>query len=231
MENPALICNREDDCAILFARAPVPGRVKTRFLPHLTPVQSSELHLACVKDALAMLATTLPNAAQWLFWSEQTEINLPLPGGFRTAIQVGVNLGERMANAFQRAFSSGARNVVLFGSDSPTLPPDLAAQAFAALDHSDLVLGPTEDGGYYLIGSRRFDPQIFSGVGWSTPRAFEQTLANARRLNFSVSLLDRWYDLDEWKDIERLLTLRCQGETQPENIEKFLKQLELQQNV
>jgi rSAM/selenodomain-associated transferase 1 len=210
----APLCGPGGECAILFARAPVPRRVKSRLLPRLSPEQACALHCAATSDTAALLAETLPHADLWLFLSEAppgSEPGVPtageivLPPRFRCALQAEGNLGERMGAAFVRALSSGARGVVIFGSDSPTLPLSVPPQAFASLLDSDLVLGPAEDGGYYLIGCRRFDPPLLEGVEWSTPRTGAQTLANAARLGYRTALLERWFDLDSWNDVERLL--------------------------
>ena len=148
------------------------------------------------------------------------------PPRFRCAIQEGNNLGDRMGAAFARAFASGARRVVTFGSDSPTLPPAIPGPAFRALADCDLVVGPAEDGGYYLIGCRRFDPRLFQGVEWSTPRTCEQTLANAARLEYKTTLLERWFDLDDWSDVERLLQEARRGHALPPHLAAFFREFE-----
>jgi len=226
------LCHRGGDCAILFARNPVPGRVKSRFLPRLSPEQACALHCAATSDMAALLAETLPDAALWLFLSEQpseSETSGPqageivLPPRFRCAVQAGGTLGERMAAAFGRALSSGARRVVIFGSDSPTLPRSIPPLAFHHLQDSDLVVGPTDDGGYYLIGCRRFDPALFEGVEWSTPRTCAQTLANAAKLGYRTALLERWFDLDTWSDIGRLLADARRGTPLPPHLAAFFQ--------
>ena len=252
------LCAPGDDCAILFARTPISGRVKSRLWTHLTPEQACALHCAAASDMAALLAEALPGIPHWLFFSEEpaacpepalspaegsevegrnrrelverAEIGsaaLVLPPDWQYAVQQGTTLGDRMAAAFLRAFASGARRVVIFGSDSPTLPPRVPQQALEVLADCDVVLGPSEDGGYYLIGCRRFDPRLFHGVEWSTPRTCEQTLANARSLGFRTTLLERWFDLDEWKDIERLLADARRGVSLPRHLAAFLKKLEI----
>ena len=230
-ETSARLCGNGEDCAILFARTPSPGRVKSRLFTHLTPDQACQLHCASTNDMIALLDRALPTVNKWLFLSEPpaanvAETGLDVPGSFRCAIQEGKNLGDRMAAAFARAFASGSRRVVIFGSDSPTLPVGIPAQAFQTLDHSDLVLGPTSDGGYYLIGCRRFDAELFQDVEWSTSRTLVQTLANVERLSLQVALLEPWFDLDEWKDIERVLSDARRGEPVPCHLAAFLKQLD-----
>ncbi|MBI4459183.1 MAG: TIGR04282 family arsenosugar biosynthesis glycosyltransferase [Acidobacteria bacterium] len=218
------LCQADEDCVILFARTPVPGRVKTRLCSRLTPEQACHLHWACVQDTAALLNDSLPLIPKWLFLSEEPHPEISVPG-FRNGVQQGTDLGERLADAFGRAFASGAGRVVIFGSDSPTLPSAIPRQSLEALAKSDLVLGPSEDGGYYLIGSRRFDPQLFRQVEWSTTRTFQQTLANAQRLAYSIAVLEPWFDVDEWKDVERLAAAAAQGEALPENLAAFLRQL------
>jgi len=221
------LCRTGGDCAILFARTPVPGRVKSRLLPRFSPEQACALHCAATSDTAALLDDTLPHAALWLFLSEQpwgTEAGgLVLPQRFRRAVQASGSLGDRLAASFARAFSSGARRVVIFGSDSPTLPRSVPSQAFRALDDADLVLGPADDGGYYLIGCRRFEPRLFQNIAWSTPRTAEQTLANAAALGWRTALLDPWFDLDTWGDVERLLADARGGAPLPAHLAAFFQ--------
>ncbi|MBI4443007.1 MAG: TIGR04282 family arsenosugar biosynthesis glycosyltransferase [Acidobacteria bacterium] len=218
----------QDCAAILFARTPVPGRVKSRLFGHLTPEQACRLHCACTSDMAALLDQALPEARKWLFFSD-TPIPQPgfgglhLPPSFRCAVQEGDTLGNRMGNAFVRALAGGAQRVVIFGSDSPTLPAAFVRQAFASLADSDIVLGPTEDGGYYLIGCRRFDPGLFENVAWSTAQVFAQTQANAQRLGYRMTVLPQWFDLDKWKDVERLLAEFHDGHPVPTHLAAFLR--------
>jgi uncharacterized protein len=219
------------DCVILFARTPVPGRVKSRLLPRFSPEQACALHCASTNDTAALLAETLHNAALWLFLSEAPSGNeangLSLPSQFRCTVQEAGTLGERMGAAFERAFSSGARRVVIFGSDSPTLPRAVPPQAFEALEEPDMVLGPADDGGYYLIGCRRFDPALFDAVEWSTAQTCVQTFANARKLGYNTTLLQSWFDLDDWSDVERLLASARNGAPLPRFLAAFFQELDI----
>ncbi len=130
-----------------------------------------------------------------------------------------------MGAAFERTLSGGARHVVIFGSDSPTLPRSVPPLAFHHLEKSDLVVGPTDDGGYYLIGCRRMDPALFENVEWSTPDTCAQTLANAARLGYKTALLERWFDLDSWLDVGRLLADTQRGIHLPSHLAAFFSQL------
>ena len=133
-----------------------------------------------------------------------------------------------MAQAFGRAFASGAVRVVILGSDIPHLPDVRIQQAFEALTNHNCVLGPSEDGGYYLIGCSRFDPCLFHEVEWGSPRVLEQTLANAARWSYRVKLLDPWYDLDQWSDIERLREEALRGAPLPAHLEAFFENLKME---
>ncbi|MBI4464792.1 MAG: TIGR04282 family arsenosugar biosynthesis glycosyltransferase [Acidobacteria bacterium] len=204
--------------------------MKSRLFSHLTEEQACRLHCASTSDMAELLEQALPDIPKWLFFSEGPipgpgHEGLQLPAGFRCAVQEGNTLGDRMGVAFARALASGGRRVVIFGSDSPTLPLSVVQQAFQSLHECDLVLGPTEDGGYYLIGCRRFDPDLFENVQWSTSSVFEQTHTNAQRLGYRIAVLPLWFDLDEWKDVERLLGEADPGKPVPSHLGAFLEQL------
>jgi rSAM/selenodomain-associated transferase 1 len=224
------LCGREQDCAILFARTPAPGNVKSRLFTHLTPEEACRLHCACANDTLELLHSSLPDAAKWLFLSEPPNSvfdsgGIVVPSGFRCAVQTGDDLGDRLNAAFGQAFDSGARRVVIFGSDSPTLPRNIIQEAFRKLTKSDVVLGPALDGGYYLIGCRRFLPSLFDNVEWSTERTLKQTCAEAERQGCSVAQLQTWFDVDTWSDIQRLLLDQRAGTRLPQHVAGFLREL------
>jgi uncharacterized protein len=118
--------------------------------------------------------------------------------------QQGTDLGSRMHAAINDRLAAGATHVVLIGSDLPNLPPAHVEAAFVELEAGrDLVLGPAEDGGYYLIGMRRPQPAIFSGIDWGTPGVLKQTLAAAARAGLDVALIEPWYDVDQPDDLRR----------------------------
>jgi len=120
--------------------------------------------------------------------------------------QVGGDLGERLKNFFDRAFVQGAVRVVVIGSDSPTLPKALVEQAWQQLNEAQpVVLGPTEDGGYYLIGAYRSTPPVFENIDWSTPNVWNQSIQRLQELGVRFSTLMRWYDVDDINDWDRLL--------------------------
>lgn len=193
---------RGSDVLLVFARTPAPGRVKTRLLSHLTAEQASDLHVAMIGDTAGI---AFPGRRVILF-SEEIP-SLALPAGIETGRQTTGDLGARLTAAIQDALAAGARKIVVLGSDTPHLPSVRLEHALAALDHADVVLGPADDGGYYLIAARRFSSAMFEGVEWGSQHVLEQTRRAAEHAGFSVALLEPFFDLDEWTDLQRLKTV------------------------
>jgi rSAM/selenodomain-associated transferase 1 len=126
--------------------------------------------------------------------------------------QQGENLGERMKNGFMEAFTLNFKRVVLIGSDIPGLPLDFIEEAFTSLKEKDAVIGPSLDGGYYLIGfsDKKFSPQIFKGIPWSTERVFEETMKILGREGLAIHALKPLRDIDTIDDL-RIEELRKKG--------------------
>jgi len=190
----------------VFAKAPVPGRVKTRLIPPLTPVEAARIARACLEESLRRFVPAAEGATASLYLDGDVDDSLlALCGSLDVPVvpqSVG-DLGARLRSAFRAARSGGASKVLAIGSDSPTLDPARIREAIEALDTSDIVLGPTEDGGYYLIGTRRDADGIFDGIPWSTPNVARATLARAAALGLSVQQLPAWYDLDDVASLRR----------------------------
>ena len=190
---------------ILFAKSPIPGRVKTRLHPVLTPLESAALHQAFVGESLRRLATL----------RDQYDLELHLAGDLdpwveHAAIprrtQSAGDLGDRMHYALKAALGAGHERAMIVGSDSPTLPLEYVHQLFA-LD-ADIALGPTDDGGYYAIAARRTHPAMFQQVRWSTEHTLADTIAAARAAGLSTALGSAWWDVDSPADLERLRASR-----------------------
>ncbi len=194
-------------CAIVvMAKQPEPGKVKTRLCPPLSPGQAADLYEAFFTDTLSLVSGIEksglfvaydPDTARDFF----TRICSP-----RVACipQGAGDLGDRLLRISQRMFVRGYRKLIILASDTPHLPRDVISGAIARLDETDVVLGPCDDGGYYLIGLRFCAPALFAGIPWSTSRVLDETLQRAHDAGMTWELLSPCYDIDTWEDAERL---------------------------
>lgn len=190
---------------VIVGKPPEPGLAKTRLVPPLTAADAAALYRGFLLDGVGL--------GRGLGWERVTVVH-PEDGGPALAAllpptvclleQRGQGLSNALAQAFATHLAEGFDRVVLIGSDNPTLPPALIEQACAALDTHDVSIGPSTDGGYYLIGLREPHLELFQAVDWSTSRVFRQTLAHAERLGLRVRSVAEWYDVDEPPDLERL---------------------------
>jgi rSAM/selenodomain-associated transferase 1 len=192
-------------CLLVFVKAPQAGHVKTRLAQDVGPAAAARVYRAL---ADRVIAETRPEGHEYgrLFFfapaAALAEIRTWLTGETCVA-QEGADLGARMAAAFGHAFAAGASRAVLIGSDAPDLSRVHVATALAALADHDLVLGPSTDGGYYLIGLQRPWPRLFEGMPWSTPAVLEQTLDRAREMRLYVHRLGVLSDIDTLSDLRR----------------------------
>ncbi len=195
------------DRLVVFARAPMLGAVKTRLVPPLSNEQALALHRALVEDTLERLARVGGNALErWLYVSEPLagQDALEIPSAWTLALQNGDDLGIRMESAFRDAFHEEPGRMLLLGSDSPTLPLEYVGQAFKELVDRDVVLGPAEDGGYYLVGCSTFVPELFRSIDWGTDRVLSQSKEALSLAEREFTLLPTWYDVDSQEDLARL---------------------------
>lgn len=192
-------------CAVLFARDPVPGRVKTRLQSHLGAHAAAALYAAFVLDSVAGLRAS---AARRKVVAAADAGGLPglrrllgaAEGGLEFVAQPEGGLGERMRGVLQGVFAAGADRAVVLGSDSPSIPPGTIDAALTLLEQTDVVLGPSVDGGYYLVGLRSSafaaaGTPMFGNPTWSTGLVLEQTVA-ALPDGVRLRLLPAWYDVD-----------------------------------
>ena len=195
---------------IIFAKAPIPGEVKTRLCPPLTPDEAASLHGSLVLDAIER---TKGLQGISLYVAGAPDLTHPffkiMEGRYRARLleQRGPDLGSRMRQAMQDAFDDGAREVLLTGTDLPSLPRAHLVEALKLIKDHDLVLGPTADGGYYLIGLRRMMPDLFNGIAWSTPTVLADTRKKAEAAGLSLALLPECRDLDTLDDLKAFIGL------------------------
>jgi hypothetical protein len=185
----------------LFAKAPLPGQVKTRLAPELSLAQAAELYEAMLRDILDQHATQRSfDLALWFTpQGERPWFERAAPPGVRLLPQIGESLAARMAELFRSHEAEGYDRIVLRGTDSPTLPLARVDEAFAALERADLVLCPDRDGGYNLIGLRARCDALFA-LELSHAGVLTQTLAKARQLGLRADLLPAHHDVDTWAD-------------------------------
>lgn len=208
-----------DDCLGLFAKYWEPGRVKTRLARSIGNEKAARIYEAFVAATVARLSAIhctrvlsyWPNDRRTRSAFESAEAQ-----GWSLVPQTEGDLGERMAGYFIQQFSAGTDRVVLLGTDSPNVPLVEVQEAFEHLKTSDVVLGPTDDGGYYLVGAAKRVPPIFADIPWSTPEVLPKTIACLEKEGFSYTTLDPWYDVDEIYDLHRLVEdLRDECEAEP----------------
>jgi rSAM/selenodomain-associated transferase 1 len=191
----------------IVAKAPRAGDVKTRLCPPLSHVEAAALSAAFLGDTVDLVRRCPGARGAFVYTPADREPYFAgLAPEFLRVAQQGPDLGARMQHAFTALFAIGAPAVIALGADIPTLPIATLAEAVRRLadDQVDVVLGPSDDGGYYLIGLRRSQPALFEDIAWSTSAVCEQTLAAASAAGLAVSLLPAWFDVDTAADLERL---------------------------
>lgn len=214
---------------VIFAKAPIPGQVKTRLCPPLTPDEAATLHGSFVLDTLertkAAIATfklpldrylaCSPSIAH-VFFKIMEERQ-----GVQLLDQVGDDLGARMHQAVETLFARQYTRVVIVGSDVPSLPLEQYKQAITLLESNDLVLGPALDGGYYLVGLNRPIPDLFIDIPWSTDQVLAQTQEKAKALGLKTALLAPWRDVDTIDDLQALIESSTVDAKKPKREQSF----------
>lgn len=193
---------------IIMAKVPISGTVKTRLQPFLSPDQCAELAAAFLRD-VENKAKSVCNETILAYSPADQRAILENLLTFENILieQTGADLGARISNAFEFAFAREKDSaIVMIGTDSPTFPFEFIERAFKFLETgADAVLGKSADGGFYLIGLRRFAPHLFENVEWSVSTVYEQMTENLARFEFAnLRLVPDWYDVDTPNDLLRL---------------------------
>lgn len=199
---------------LVFARAPVSGRVKTRLAARIGADEAARAHEACALDTIA-LVDSVPGCGRRLLVDGDADAwrraGFALGAGWEVEPQRGRALGERLECGFAEAFRRGARKVVAVGTDTPWMGSRRIGTALAWLDGNDAVLGPSADGGYYLVAARRLVPEMFRGIGWGKATVLASTRLALERAGVSYRLLPRDFDLDRPADLDRARAMLRQG--------------------
>lgn len=217
-----------DRVLVIMAKAPRPGRVKTRLIPVLSPETVTAFYRCLLGDTLA-LAQSL-GAVEVAIMCPESDVNelARLAGNeVKVVAQKGEGLAAGLTSVFAHFPEENQRRTLAFNSDSPHLPRSVLEDAFERLTAYDVVVGPTYDGGYYLVGAKTSHPTLFASDGMGTSSALEKLLSRATDLGLSVALADPFYDIDVAGDLNRLAgELRMAPERAPRTAD-WLRQQEL----
>lgn len=187
---------------IVFAKVPEAGKVKTRLTPPLSPEDAAELYGAFLSDALEGYARLDCDVHVYLGADSPLRRDYPLLADAN--IQEGAGLGPRMLHAFSDMFSAGYDRVCIIGTDHPTLPTDYIESAFDELADYDVTIGPSLDGGFYLLAMKQIQSGLFANMTYSHPDVFDNTLERAHIGDLDVHILPEWYDVDDASSLTRL---------------------------
>jgi rSAM/selenodomain-associated transferase 1 len=185
-----------------MAKVPFAGTVKTRLTPPLSPEEAATLSMCFLRDMTTNLSGLSGDAEGVVLYTPadaETLLHGLLTNSFKLFAQNGETLGERLINAAAELLNNGFESVCLINSDSPTLPAKIliTASSLLAQEGDRVVLGPSQDGGYYLIGLKRPHRHLFERIAWSTADVLAHTIERAAKIDLPVELLPTWYDVDD----------------------------------
>ena len=199
---------RGDAILVLFARTPRAGAVKTRLAAAMGEEAALALHKAFLLDTIhTMHRAAHEGVVRTVWFSEAWEPDdetVRALDGIVTGVQPPGELGERMQACLLDLLTTGYRRVVILGADSPTLPVKIIVRAVEALADRDVVLGPADDGGYYLLGARTVIPEMFRGIEWGGPQVYADSVRVLKLLGAAPVELPPWHDVDTPEDLARL---------------------------
>ncbi|MCK5706415.1 MAG: TIGR04282 family arsenosugar biosynthesis glycosyltransferase [Candidatus Aureabacteria bacterium] len=195
----------QENALIIFVKYPESGLVKTRLAKTIGKDEAAQFYRILVENILENCISK--DYRTIIFYSGNCEANDLmnwLGKDLDYIAQVGGSIGERMFSAFRGVFQKEAGKVVLIGSDCLFVNAKVVQQAFKELEKVHVTIGPSKDGGYYLLGLSRLQEEIFNGIDWSTDKVMEQTKQTLNRVGVAYSLIDEYFDIDTFEDIERL---------------------------
>ncbi len=208
-----LRCARQhSDVLAIFAKQPLPGKVKTRLCPPLSPKEAAAFYEQALQEVVArsMLLEQCDLVICYAGEQEWFSVNYP---ELKLLPQHGADLGERMEQGLADLFSAGYQRAVLIGSDLPDLPLKEVAQAFELLHDVDVVYGPARDGGYYLVGESTHCPDLFRNIPWSTEVVLEESLRKAATVGMFTARLPVYEDLDDISAVQKFLERSPESDT------------------
>ena len=193
---------------VVMLKVPVTGQVKTRLVPPLTEKDAARLYRCFIQDTFSRVSILhdIDIIAAYTPKNLKLRVKKIVPAGTIIIPQKGKDLGQRLSNIFSELFTFGYKKIAIIGSDSPDLPSEYIKKSFSLLKgKTEIVIGPAEDGGYYLIAMSRNCKVLFINIPWSTDVVFQKTVERAKKAGVKSAILPTWYDVDE---IENLKALR-----------------------
>lgn len=191
---------KEKKLLLIFVKNPEKGKVKTRLARTVGDQKAYKTYLKLLDFTID--TTSRVNAKKQIWYSSFVDEADGFGGpGFKKKLQQGKNLGERMLSAFREGFEDDFQKIVIIGSDCPGISPEIIEDAFAKLDQNDVVIGPSEDGGYYLLGLKQLIPGIFEDISWSTESVFSETVVVLKNHDLTYKVLTVLNDIDTEEDL------------------------------
>lgn len=195
-----MLNQRNENVLLIFIKNPKKGRVKTRLAEDIGSSKALDVYQQLLKITKSITDQLKVDRQVW--YSDFIDNNdIWSDGGYAKRLQSGDDLGERMKEAFRQAFASEYEKVVIIGSDCAEMTPQILEQSFQALDDADIVIGPSKDGGYYLLGMSFFYPDLFADIKWSTPTVYDRTISKITTMNLPMHTLPVLNDIDNEEDL------------------------------
>lgn len=194
-----------DNTLIIFVKYPQAGFVKTRLAKEIGNEEAALIYRRFVETILKQTNDT--NFNRFIFYTpahKRSQILEWLGHHLDTFAQEGKGLGQRLSNAIESAFRKGAKKVVVIGSDIPAIDKKIILKAFKGLENNESVIGPSSDGGYYLLGLSSFNREIFKNISWGTNKVLKETINKLKRLGLRFNFLEKLSDVDNLNDLLRL---------------------------
>ena len=190
---------------IIFTKNLVFGKVKTRLASSVGNDKAFEIYKLLITHTHAITHQLSMNKI--VFYSDEIEADDLWGNDYKKQLQVGNDLGERMLNAFEFSFQKSNGKAIIIGCDCPQLTTQIINHAFEQLDNCDVIIGPAEDGGYYLLGMKKLHEQLFANIEWSTNKVLTATIKRCNENKLSYNLLPTLNDVDEENDLQYMNTL------------------------
>ncbi len=214
---------------IIFTRYPEPGKVKTRLADSIGENSSCLIHKILAERIFNECLLLNKNDFQaFVFYPKENseeQIRDWIDRRFILHHQIGNTLGEKMKNAFDTVFSLGFKKIVITGTDIPDISKSLLSKCFLELEKNDLVIGPSNDGGYYLLGMNKFTHEVFDNIKWSTDSVFQKTIEIINENNLSFTTIEKLIDIDVKEDL--LTWYETNKQNHKDELVKFISELKL----